>query len=181
MKTTAKLFFILLAAVLLPAAAFAEEYYVDAARGTDSSSGSAGAPFATVQKAADTVKAGDTVIIRPGVYYENVVLNATGEKGLPIIFKAEKFERGSVIISGADRDIAERKKKWTLEDAAIGMYSIPLDYPIYRMTANDVQVVEYRSLTGLKTYIYNATDDGDAGYAPGYEHGFFYDEENKKL
>ena len=181
MKTTAKLFFILLAAVLLPAAAFAEEYYVDAARGNDASSGSAGAPFATVQKAADTVKAGDTVIIRPGVYYENVVLNATGEKGLPIIFKAEKFERGSVIISGADRDIAERKKKWTLEDAAIGMYSIPLDYPIYRMTANDVQVVEYRSLTGLKTYIYNATDDGDAGYAPGYEHGFFYDEENKKL
>lgn len=180
-KIIVKLFFISAVFILFSVTAFADEYYVDAVKGRDVQNGSSEEPFATIQKAADTVKPGDTVIIRPGIYYENIVLNTTGEKEKPIIFKAEKFERDSVIISGADRNIAERKKKWTLEDSSIGMYSISLDYPIYRMTANDVQVVEYLSLTGLKTYKYNATDNGDEGFAPGYEHGFFYDEKNKKL
>lgn len=161
--------------------AYAAEYYVDGKRGNDTSNGSSSAPFATIQRAADVVQPGDTVIIRSGIYYENVHLETNGTKEAPIVFKAEKFKRDAVIITGADRDIAEHKKQWTLEDASLGMYSIPLDYPIYRMTANDVQVVEYTSLTGLKTYTYNANDNGYAGYAPGYEHGFFYDSTNKKL
>ena len=159
----------------------ANEYYVDVNSGNDKASGSSDAPFATIQKAADIVQPGDTVIIRPGIYYENVELTTNGTKEAPIVFKAEKFERDSVIISGADREIREHKKQWTLEDESLGLYSMPFDYPIYRMTANDVQVVEYRSLTGLKTYKYNATDTGNPGYAPGYEHGFFYDSVNKKL
>lgn len=167
--------------VLGASAAFAETYYVDVKTGNDTNAGSSEAPFATIQKAADIVTAGDTVIIRPGTYYENVVLENKGTKDAPIVFKAEKFERNSVIISGADRDVAEHRKTWTLEDESLGLYSIDLDYQIYRMTANDVQVVEYRSLTGLKTYKYNATDTGNAGYAPGYEHGFFYDKDAKKL
>lgn len=161
---------------VLTVTASATEYYVDVNKGSDSNAGSFDAPFASIQKAADKVQAGDTVIIRPGIYYENVWLNKNGTKDRPIIFKAEKFEKDSVIITGADRDIAEHKVEWTLEDANLGMYSIPLDYPIYRMTANDVQVVGYTSLEGLKTYTYNA-----AGFSPGYEHGFYYDDTNKKL
>ncbi len=165
--------------------ASANEYYVDAAKGNDSNSGSTSAPFATIRHAADIVRPGDTVIIRSGIYYENIDLKTNGTKEQPIIFKAESFERDNVIISGADRDIAEHRKSWTLENEALGLYSIPFEYPIYRMTANDVQVVEYRSLHGLETYIYNATDNpSDSnydGYAPGYEHGFFYDDDNKKL
>lgn len=167
--------------ILGAASAFAEIYYVDVNSGKAAGNGTAGAPFQTIQKAADVVEPGDTVIIKPGIYYENVVLAKKGTREAPIIFKAEKFEKDSVIITGADRDVAEHKTQWTLEDAGLGLYSIPLDYQIYRMTANDVQVVEYLSLTGLKTYKYNATDDGNAGYAPGYEHGFFYDADNKKL
>jgi len=159
----------------------AKEYYVDANGGKDAAEGSSEAPFATIQKAADVVNPGDTVIIRPGIYYENVELKTNGTKENPIIFKAEKFERDSVIITGAVRDVAEHKVEWTLEDESLGLYSIALDYPIYRMTANDVQVVEYLSLTGLKTYKCNANDEGNAGYQPGYEHGFFYDKTNKKL
>ena len=184
-KNIAKYFFTLnmLATVLLCSAmsATATEYYVDGTKGSNSSAGTADAPFATIQKAADVVQPGDTVIIRSGIYYENIELKTNGTKENPIIFKAESFERDSVIISGANRDIAEHKTKWTLEDEALGLYSIPFDYQIYRMTANDVQVVEYRSLTGLKTYKYNATDDGNPGYAPGYEHGFFSDTVNNKL
>lgn len=159
----------------------ASEYYVDVNSGSNFADGSKETPFATIQKAADVVKPGDTVIIRPGVYYENIELKTNGTKEAPIVFKAEKFERDSVIITGADRDIAEHKVEWTLEDERLGLYSIPFGHQIYRMIANDVQVVEYRSLTGLKTYKYNATDAGNPGYAPGYEHGFFYDKANEKL
>jgi len=175
------LFILTLLISLSSAVVSAKEYYVDINKGSDSSDGSEQKPFASIQKAGDIVNPGDTVIIRPGVYYENVQLNTNGTKDAPIVFKAEKFERDSVIITGADRDIAEHKVKWTLEDESLGLYSIPFDYQIYRMTANDVQVVEYRSLTGLKTYKYNATDDGNPGYAPGYEHGFFSDTVNNKL
>ena len=185
-KSITRLFFILIMLISLFSIAMstvsANEYYVDVKNGKDSAVGSKEQPFQTIQKAADIVKPGDTVIIKPGIYYENVVLETNGTKEAPIVFKAEKFERDSVIISGADREIREHKKEWTLEDGSLGLYSIPLDYRIYRMTANDVQVVEYQSLAGLKTYKYGATDDGvKKGSAPGYEHGFFYDTQNKKL
>jgi hypothetical protein len=168
-------------------AAYAQNYYVDGVNGSNSNSGTADKPFSTIQYAADKVRAGDTVIIRPVIYYEHIVLDNTGTKDKPIIFKAEEYGRDKIVISGADRNIAEHKVKWDLEDESIGLYSIDFDYPIYRMTANDVQVVEYLSLRGLKTNIYNATDpsdsmpEGSEGYAPGYEHGFFYDKINKKL
>lgn len=51
-----------------PADVWAATYYV-APRGSDSNSGlSASAPFATLQKAADTATAGDTVLVLNGVY-----------------------------------------------------------------------------------------------------------------
>ena len=53
--------------VLLCTSAYAQDFYVDAAQGSDSAQGSALQPFKTIQKAADTVKGGDTVIVREGV------------------------------------------------------------------------------------------------------------------
>ena len=71
----------------------AKEYYVDVNGGKDNSDGSSANPFSTIQKAANVVKPGDTVIIRPGIYYENVELKTNGTKDAPIVFKAEKFEK----------------------------------------------------------------------------------------
>ncbi len=48
-------------------AADAATYYVDPA-GKDSNSGSQSSPFKTIQKAADSVRPGDTVLVNPGVY-----------------------------------------------------------------------------------------------------------------
>ena len=47
--------------------ALATEYYV-ATTGSDSNPGTLAAPFATLQKGADTAVAGDTVWIRGGTY-----------------------------------------------------------------------------------------------------------------
>jgi len=51
-----------------PAAA----YYVDAIKGNDANPGALAAPWRTIQKAADSMKAGDTAFIRTGTYRETV-------------------------------------------------------------------------------------------------------------
>jgi len=70
-------------------------YYV-APNGSDKNPGTSEQPFATIQKAADTVRPGDTVIVRDGIYtgpagqWANIVhLNQGGTADQPIVFKAE--------------------------------------------------------------------------------------------
>jgi hypothetical protein len=70
-------------------------YYV-APNGTDKNPGTCEQPFATMQKAADTVQPGDTVIVRDGTYagpagqWANIMhLNQGGTADQPIVFQAE--------------------------------------------------------------------------------------------
>lgn len=53
-----------------------------------------------IVKAADTMKAGDTCIIRGGTYRETVTLNTSGTSANPISFQAYTGE--TVTVSGAD-------------------------------------------------------------------------------
>jgi hypothetical protein len=67
-------------------------YYVSP-DGNDNNSGLADAPFKTIQKAADLVNPGDTVIIKDGVYLSSsetmVNINKGGTADRYITFKAE--------------------------------------------------------------------------------------------
>ncbi len=58
---------------VFPAAAAGTTYYVSTS-GSNSNSGTITQPWRTIQKAADTVTAGDTVYIRGGTYHEKVAL-----------------------------------------------------------------------------------------------------------
>jgi len=50
-------------------------YYVDAVDGNDNNNGlSKEAAFATIQKAIDTAYDGDTIVIAPGIYFENIYI-----------------------------------------------------------------------------------------------------------
>jgi hypothetical protein len=71
---------------------YAGTYYVST-KGSDENSGNKEMPFHTVQKAADTARAGDTILVRGGVYREHVVLRFSGQKGKPIILKYYSGER----------------------------------------------------------------------------------------
>ena len=53
-------------------------YYVDGANGNDGQSGLSGAPWKTIQKAANSATPGSTVLISPGVYSERVVVSVSG-------------------------------------------------------------------------------------------------------
>jgi len=69
-------------------------YYVatPADGGDDGNDGSQGSPWATLQHAADTVSAGDTVIVLPGDY-SGFMLQASGSPGSPITFSAQSGAR----------------------------------------------------------------------------------------
>jgi hypothetical protein len=75
----------------------ATSYYVDAAGGNDSNSGtSRNDAFRTIQKAADTVSPGDTCLVLAGSYDERVQIVNSGESNLAIQYIAE----GRVISQG---------------------------------------------------------------------------------
>jgi hypothetical protein len=63
----------------------AAEYYVSS-NGTDTSAGTAVQPWRTIQKAANTLRAGDTVYVGPGVYNERVTTSTSGNAGSLITF-----------------------------------------------------------------------------------------------
>ena len=68
-----------------PALSLKKIYYIDNALGSDSNSGSQSQPWQSIQKAADTAVAGDTVIVAAGNYTERVRVTRSG-----ITFKAQE-------------------------------------------------------------------------------------------
>lgn len=76
------------------------QYYV-APHGNDNNPGTLRLPFRTIQKAANTLKPGDTCFIRGGVYRESVKILHSGTKQKPIVFTAFKNEK--VLITGTNK------------------------------------------------------------------------------
>ena len=74
--------------MLFSSAAQAATYYVSPS-GNDSSSGLLGAPFKTIQKAANIVNPGDTVIVKDGTYTGGITQRRGGTATNWVTFKAE--------------------------------------------------------------------------------------------
>ena len=75
-------------------------YYVSKSLGSDSNDGSKDFPFATLKQAGKVAQAGDTVIIREGVYRETFAPKNDGTATAPITFKAAEGE--DVVISALE-------------------------------------------------------------------------------
>ena len=75
-------------ALLGPSAAVAGVTYHVAPGGRDTNPGSASSPWASIQRAANTLGPGDTVIIAPGVYRESVGIARSGAAGAYITYQA---------------------------------------------------------------------------------------------
>jgi parallel beta-helix repeat protein len=73
--------------------------YFVATTGSDSNLGTEGLPWRTIQKAADTLVAGDTVYIKAGTYPERVVPQHSGTAGNPIVYAA--YPGHTVTLDGA--------------------------------------------------------------------------------
>ncbi|MFH2005443.1 MAG: right-handed parallel beta-helix repeat-containing protein [bacterium] len=78
----------LVATLLIAPHAHAATYYVDSANGVDGTAGTQGAPWETLQYAADTVTAGDIVIVLAGTY-AGFELTTSGSSTARISFEAD--------------------------------------------------------------------------------------------
>lgn len=62
-------------------------YYVSC-QGNDSATGTRRAPFRSINRALAAARAGDTVFVDDGTYYERIVFPRSGRKGAPIVLTA---------------------------------------------------------------------------------------------
>ncbi len=86
--------------IAAPMTARATDYYVSTG-GIDSAAGTLAAPWRTMQKAANTVVAGDVVSIRGGIYSERISLSGKhGALALPVVFQSYTGETAVVDQSG---------------------------------------------------------------------------------
>lgn len=84
------------------ASASGTTYYV-APNGNDSNPGTEANPWLTIQRAADTLQAGDTVYIKAGTYNEQVIVKNSGNANNWITFTS--YPGGTVIIDGSGLDL----------------------------------------------------------------------------
>ncbi len=93
-------------AALTTSSALATTFYVDKndPSASNSNPGTSSSPWSTIQKAANTVGAGDTVIVRSGVYNERISFNSghSGSAGNLVTFKA--VPRRSVTMQGFETE-----------------------------------------------------------------------------
>lgn len=167
--------------LLLSVPAYAKTYYVDVNAAQSKEEGSAENPFTKIQKAADIVEAGDTVLVAPGIYYESVTLKKSGTKDKPIVFRSLDSGENKTIITCANRDVREKKIHWKLEDEELQLYSIPYGRNVAGMLHNGARMLGYTSLEELKTFECWSGTREDPETTEGYPHGFYYDDTEKKL
>lgn len=75
-------------------------YYVDGATGNDLNDGlSLAMAWKTIQQSFNAAKPGTTVVIRGGIYYEELVVNVNGTPGNPITFT--NYAQEKVVIDGS--------------------------------------------------------------------------------
>ena len=74
-------------------------YYVSS-KTKSNGDGSKNSPFKTINQAASIAKAGDEIIVKPGIYREQVIPRFGGTEDSRIVYKSEKPLEA--VISGSD-------------------------------------------------------------------------------
>jgi len=90
--------------------------YFVAPTGSDDAPGTADEPLATIGRAAALVEPGETVVVRGGIYREQVKLTRGGTMDAPVIFMA--YEQETPIIDGEGLDIDKRSALILIEKDA---------------------------------------------------------------
>jgi parallel beta-helix repeat protein len=101
------LFVYVLLLLLVHSPASATTYYV-AKNGSDSNPGTEDNPWRTIQKAANTLQSGDTVLIRQGVYQEKVRPGRSGTEGNYITYRSLDSEEVVIDAQNGVRDACIR-------------------------------------------------------------------------
>ena len=114
--------------------ATADDYFVSSA-GSDEALGTLAEPFATIQRAADVMLAGDTCYVRGGIYRETVTLPLSGTAEAPIRFLA--YTNETVTVTGLDL-----VSGWTVHSGSIYRCTVPSE--VSQLFADGELMVEAR-------------------------------------
>ncbi len=120
-------------------------YFVDAAKGDDADDGRETSPWKTIGHAVPQLKAGDTLYLRGGAYFENVTVRVVGTKDQPIVIRSYPREQ-AVIDGGLPEFQLSPETAWELVDR--DEYRSIKSYPNIR----DVVGAFGDSDVGLQTY-----------------------------
>ncbi|MBL8826421.1 MAG: right-handed parallel beta-helix repeat-containing protein [Planctomycetaceae bacterium] len=123
-------------------------FYVHGSTGNDAADGSRERPWKSVQSAIERLRAGDTLVLRGGVYYEQLYVALAGTADKPITIRSEPGER--VIVDGGVAEFfTQPDQVW--EPAKSG---VPDEYQTVRTYPNLRTVVAQfgDSMVGLQTY-----------------------------
>lgn len=82
-------------AIISTASLHGETYYI-APQGHDAGNGTQESPWQTIGKAAESLRPGDTVLIRSGTYRERLVPGRSGRPGSSIEYKAYPGDRVTI-------------------------------------------------------------------------------------
>ncbi len=128
----------------LPAATL---YYVSP-HGNDNNSGTLQEPFASIQRAADVLQPGDTVLIREGVYREKIIPRRGGlSEEARITYRAYPGERP--VIKGS-----EPITNWSHQGGGVWRVELPNgffgDYNPYQLTFADASRIDWLHTTDVR-------------------------------
>ena len=116
-------------------------------QGSDWHSGrSPASAVASIQRAADMVTPGETILILPGVYREEVRVRRGGAPDRPVVFRA--VHPGSVTISGAAPDAVVERLDWRHEGGKIWSATTP--WPIYHVVGDGENFFHVRWAPGAE-------------------------------
>lgn len=156
----------------------ATDYYVDNThpRASDSNPGSESSPWLTIQKAAATIKAGDTCFINPGTYDERVRPFNSGKPEQFVTFKAV----GKVVVRGFHLGSVSFVRLIGFEITQTAAFSYPA---VLLMTAHYCQLLDndIHHTTGLGIFFHKSAPSNNVlirgnrlsyiGSVPGRETG----------
>lgn len=127
---------ILFSAILTFSSYAKTTYYVSAEKGSNINNGSISRPFKTIQRAVDAVQAGDTIIVKAGIYRETIRSKRNGSKAKPIRIKAASGEK---VILTATNPI--NPKSWVKHRNNI--YKAPFRKQAYALYAFDEHLAKF--------------------------------------
>ena len=136
-------------------------YYVDRnhPQASDGNPGTESLPWRTIQKAANTVRAGDTVIVKPGTYNERITF-ANGTRGAPgqvITFKSQP--RRSVTLWGFYTKYAHYLR--------IEGFNITTDSSLTGWTEQNGVFIDSDHVEGVDNYLYDLKGTAISGTSVG--------------
>jgi DNA-binding winged helix-turn-helix (wHTH) protein len=114
--------------------------------GRDANAGTSPATsLRTIQRAANLARAGDLVLIAPGIYRERVVVRASGTGSQPIVFRGAG---SGVVLDGADARLASGVVWASVGD---GVYRVESGFATGHVTSEAGRLFRYTSLEDLRT------------------------------